>query len=71
MKVLAFGGWGQLGSDLAAVAGERGHELVRPRHAEVDVTDAPAVRASALNGAWVATSSSAAVRSQRAPRRWL
>ena len=31
----------------------------------------PAVRASALNGAWVATSSSAAVRSQRAPRRWL
>jgi len=47
MKLLVFGGWGQLGSDLAAVAEERGHELVRPRHAEVDVTDAPAVLGSA------------------------
>jgi dTDP-4-dehydrorhamnose reductase len=43
MKLLVFGGWGQLGADLAAVAAERGHELVRPRRAEADVTDPAAV----------------------------
>jgi len=37
MRILVFGGWGQLGSDLAAVAEHR-HELVRPMHAEVDIT---------------------------------
>ncbi len=37
MRVLVFGGWGQLGTDLAAVA-ERRYELVRPTHADVDVT---------------------------------
>jgi dTDP-4-dehydrorhamnose reductase len=47
MKALVFGGWGQLGTDLAAVAGQRGHELVRPRHAEVDITDREGVLASA------------------------
>ncbi len=47
MRILVFGGWGQLGSDLAVVADERGHELVRPRHAEVDITDPSAVLASA------------------------
>ena len=36
MRVLVFGGWGQLGSDLAAVAHGR-HEVVRPRHGAVDV----------------------------------
>ncbi len=39
MKLLVLGGWGQLGSDLAAVAAEQGHELVRPRRADADVTD--------------------------------
>ena len=43
MRVLAFGGWGQLGSDLAQAAQGR-HELLRPRHADVEVTDAKAVR---------------------------
>jgi len=47
MKVLAFGGWGQLGSDLAIVAEERGHELIRPRHAEVDISEPASVRATA------------------------
>jgi dTDP-4-dehydrorhamnose reductase len=47
VKVLVFGGYGQLGSDLAVVAGERGHELVRPRHGEVDITDRDAVLHSA------------------------
>lgn len=42
MRILVFGGWGQLGSDLALVAAGR-HDLVRPRRAEVDVTDAGAV----------------------------
>lgn len=38
MRILAFGGWGQLGSDLAVVS--RGtHEIVRPRHQEIDVTE--------------------------------
>src|SRR5438552_1916075 len=54
MKVLSFGGWGQLGSDLAIVAGERGHDLVRPRHSEVDIRNACAdfmvVRGSGLFG---------------------
>jgi dTDP-4-dehydrorhamnose reductase len=49
VRLLVFGGWGQLGSDLAQVAAGR-HELVRPRRAEVDVTDAGAVeRAVAAN----------------------
>jgi dTDP-4-dehydrorhamnose reductase len=38
MRLLAFGGWGQLGTDLAAVAEGR-FELVRPTRIEADVTD--------------------------------
>jgi dTDP-4-dehydrorhamnose reductase len=42
MRLLVFGGWGQLGTELAGVAEGR-HELIRPRHAEVDVRDRRAV----------------------------
>ena len=42
MRLLVFGGWGQLGSELAAVAEDR-HELIRPRHGGVDVRDRRAV----------------------------
>ena len=42
MRLVVFGGWGQLGSDIA-IAADRRHDLVRPRHAEVDVTDQAAV----------------------------
>jgi dTDP-4-dehydrorhamnose reductase len=45
VRLLVFGGWGQLGSDLAESAHRRGHELIRPRHNEIDVTDASAVAA--------------------------
>ena len=38
MRILLFGGWGQLGSDLVAAAADR-HSLARPRRAEVSVTD--------------------------------
>jgi dTDP-4-dehydrorhamnose reductase len=41
-RLLVFGGWGQLGSDLARVVEGR-HELVRPRRGETDVTDAERV----------------------------
>lgn len=44
MRVLIFGGWGQLGSDLALAAADR-HEVVRPGRAEVDVTDGAGVEA--------------------------
>jgi len=44
MRILLFGGWGQLGADLAAVAEGR-HDVVRPSHAEVDVTEPDAVGA--------------------------
>jgi dTDP-4-dehydrorhamnose reductase len=44
VRLLVFGGWGQLGSDLALTAADR-HELIRPRHADVDVTDRAAVAA--------------------------
>jgi dTDP-4-dehydrorhamnose reductase len=44
MRLLVFGGWGQLGSDLALAARDR-HEVVRPRRSEVDVTDEGAVGA--------------------------
>jgi dTDP-4-dehydrorhamnose reductase len=47
MRILAFGGWGQLGSDLA-IAAEGRHTLLRPAHAEVDVTNAEAVERSVL-----------------------
>jgi dTDP-4-dehydrorhamnose reductase len=47
MKVLVFGGWGQLGSDLAIVGEERGPELLRPRHTEIDIADREAVARSA------------------------
>lgn len=39
MKIAIIGGWGQLGTDLA-IAAEGRHELVRPRHSELDVVDA-------------------------------
>jgi dTDP-4-dehydrorhamnose reductase len=45
MRVLVFGGWGQLGSDLT-IASEGRHDLVRPRHDEVEVTDPAAVSRS-------------------------
>lgn len=43
MKILVFGGWGQLGSDLAIAARGR-HELTRPTRSEVDIHDAERVR---------------------------
>jgi dTDP-4-dehydrorhamnose reductase len=39
LRLLVIGGWGQLGTDIALAADQR-HELIRPRHAELDVTDA-------------------------------
>jgi dTDP-4-dehydrorhamnose reductase len=42
VRILVFGGWGQLGTDLA-LAAEGRHQLVRPHRAEVDVTNAAAV----------------------------
>jgi dTDP-4-dehydrorhamnose reductase len=47
VRLLAFGGWGQLGMDLV-VACQGRHELLRPRHSETDVTDADAVRREVL-----------------------
>jgi dTDP-4-dehydrorhamnose reductase len=44
VKLLVFGGWGQLGSDLA-IAAEGRHELVRPTRSEVDIHDLERVRA--------------------------
>jgi dTDP-4-dehydrorhamnose reductase len=41
VRLLLFGGWGQLGSELTRAA--RDHDVARPAHAEVDVTDAEAV----------------------------
>jgi len=42
MRILVFGGWGQLGSDLALAAAPR-HEVIRPPRSEADVTDDTAV----------------------------
>jgi dTDP-4-dehydrorhamnose reductase len=42
MRILVFGGWGQLGSDLALAAAER-HEVIRPERTDADVTDAASV----------------------------
>src|SRR6187200_1648574 len=44
MRILVFGGWGQLGADLAS-ATEGRHELVRPTRDRADVTDPQAVAA--------------------------
>jgi dTDP-4-dehydrorhamnose reductase len=44
MKILLFGGRGQLGTDLV-IAAEGRHEVAVPSHDEVDVTDADAVAA--------------------------
>jgi dTDP-4-dehydrorhamnose reductase len=38
MRILVFGGWGQVGSELAAAAEGR-HELLRPTRADADVTE--------------------------------
>jgi len=43
VRLLVFGGWGQLGADLV-LACEGRHQLVRPHRSEVDVTDAVAVQ---------------------------
>jgi dTDP-4-dehydrorhamnose reductase len=45
MKIVVFGGWGQLGCDLA-IAAEGRHEIVRPTHDELDVSDAERVAAA-------------------------
>jgi dTDP-4-dehydrorhamnose reductase len=42
VRILIFGGWGQLGSDLVAAAAGL-HEVIRPRHREVDIADPGAV----------------------------
>ena len=42
MRLLVFGGWGQLGTEIARAA-EGSHELIRPTREETDVTDAAAV----------------------------
>ena len=46
MRILLFGGWGQLGCDLAAACETR-HDLLRPTHAEADVTEPTALDAVA------------------------
>jgi dTDP-4-dehydrorhamnose reductase len=50
MKLFVLGGFGQLGSDLALAASER-HELVRPAHSELDVTDGTAVARAIVEAA--------------------
>jgi dTDP-4-dehydrorhamnose reductase len=45
MRILLFGGWGQLGSDLVTAAEGR-HQVVRPSHDEVDITEADAIGAA-------------------------
>jgi dTDP-4-dehydrorhamnose reductase len=45
VRLLVFGGWGQLGTELARAAEGR-HELIRPKRAEADVTDAAAIEAA-------------------------
>jgi dTDP-4-dehydrorhamnose reductase len=42
VRLLVFGGWGQLGTELAR-ASEGTHELIRPTRADADVTDLSAV----------------------------
>ena len=42
MRLLVFGGWGQLGTELATAA-EGSHELIRPRRGDADVADPAAV----------------------------
>jgi dTDP-4-dehydrorhamnose reductase len=42
MRLLLFGGWGQLGTELAALA-QTHHEVIRPRRGDADVTDPPTV----------------------------
>src|SRR3989442_1545986 len=46
MRILLFGGWGQLGCDLAAACETR-HDLLRPTHAEAHVTEPTALDAVA------------------------
>jgi dTDP-4-dehydrorhamnose reductase len=45
VRLLVFGGWGQLGTELARVAEGR-HELIRPTRADADITDPAAVEAA-------------------------
>lgn len=42
MRILVIGSWGQLGTDVVARA-SRDHEVLRPTHRELDVTQADAV----------------------------
>jgi dTDP-4-dehydrorhamnose reductase len=48
MRILLFGGWGQLGSDLVTAAEGR-HQVIRPSHDEVDITEADAIGARAAS----------------------
>lgn len=50
-RFLVTGASGMLGRDVVAAALERGHECVELSHAELDVTDAPAVQAAITRAA--------------------
>ena len=51
MRALLFGGTGQVGTEICAIAGEAGADLVAPRHADLDLTDGEAV-AGLLSRPW-------------------
>jgi dTDP-4-dehydrorhamnose reductase len=48
MRLLVTGAAGMLGRDVVAAAGDAGHEAVALARADLDITDAPAVRAAVL-----------------------
>jgi dTDP-4-dehydrorhamnose reductase len=48
MRLLVTGAAGMLGRDVVAAAGDAGHEAVALVRADLDITDAPAVRAAVL-----------------------
>ena len=51
MRALLFGGTGQVGTEICALAGEAGADLVAPGHADLDLTDGKAV-AGLLSRPW-------------------
>ena len=52
MRVLLFGGTGQVGAEICALAGDAGVDLVAPGHADLDLTDREAIAELIVSQPW-------------------
>src|SRR6187397_1975193 len=52
MRALLFGGTGQVGAEICALAGDAGADLVAPGHADLDLADREAIAELIVSPTW-------------------